>query len=127
VKKLIILIIIIGGILGLYKLLSAGPDNNGVPYESADLVLFWGNGCPHCEKVKSFITDNKLDKTVKISYKEVYYDKTNQQLLQDVVKKCPEIDSSQGIGVPLALVRLSGKCLYGDQPIIDWLQLKMLK
>jgi glutaredoxin len=126
-KKFLTIIIVLLIIFSLYKLLFTNSSNYGVPFESADLVLFWGNGCPHCEKVKDYIKENNLDKTVKISYKEVYYDKSNQKLLQDSVKKCPEIDSSQGIGVPMGLERPSGVCLYGDQPIIDWLKSKMLK
>jgi len=94
------------------------------PDSEAELILFWGNGCPHCEKVKEYIKQNNLDTRVKIAYKEVYLDKNNQQLLEETVKKCPEIDSSRGIGVPLAFDPKTTKCFYGDTPIIDWLKAK---
>lgn len=93
----------------------------------ADLILFHGDGCPHCKIVKDYIDANQVESKVKIAYHEVYYNKSNQTLLQDTVKKCPEIDSSQGIGVPLAYSPAESKCLYGDTPIIDWLKAKMLK
>lgn len=120
-KKIITVLIIISILFGLYKLLSKNPATVGVNENEADLILFWGEGCPHCEKVKSFILDHQLDRKIKISYKEVYYLKENQQLLTETIKNCPEIDSSQGIGVPLGFVRNSHQCLYGDEPIIEWL------
>jgi len=124
-KKIITLVTILAVIFGLFKLLSTKPNTLGSQtYDSPDLVLFWGDGCPHCEKVKEYIQTNKLDSKVKINYKEVYYNKSNQKLLSDTVKQCPEIDSTQGIGVPLAFDPQNKQCLYGDQPIIDWLKTK---
>jgi len=92
------------------------------PDAEAQLILFWGDGCPHCEVVKTFIKDNNLENKVKIAYKEVYMDKNNQKLLETTIQKCPEIDSSRGIGVPLAFDTQAAKCFYGDTPIIDWLK-----
>lgn len=86
------------------------------------LILFWGEGCSHCEKVKNYIKDNKLDSKVKIASKEVYYNKDNQLQLEETIKKCPEIDSSQGVGVPLAFDTQNSACLYGDTTIIEWLE-----
>jgi len=123
-KKILLIVIIIVAAFGLYKVFLPGVPaavKSGVSDSQADLIFFWGQGCPHCEKVMKYITDNKLENKVKISYKEVYNDKNNQQLLVDTVKKCPEINTSQGIGVPLAFDKQNQKCLYGDQPIIDWL------
>ena len=108
-----------------YKVFVFKPS--GVDDSQAQLILFWGDGCPHCEKVKDYISEKKLDSVVKIAYKEVYYNKTNQNLLIDTVKKCPEIDSTQNVGVPLAFDKTNSKCLYGDQPIIDWLSSRVIK
>jgi len=94
------------------------------PDSEAELILFWGNGCPHCEIVKNYIKDNNLESKVKVLYKEVYYDKENQKLIESTAQKCPEIDSSRGIGVPLAFDNKNSKCLYGDTPIIEWLKSK---
>jgi len=123
-KKLFIAILIMAGVFGLYKLMSTNPSNSGVSDDIAELTVFWGEGCPHCEKVKDYIKDNQIDSKVKIAFKEVYYNKTNQQILEEAVKKCPEIDTQQGVGVPLAVVKATNQCLYGDQPIIDWLSRK---
>jgi len=122
-KKFLLIFITIIIIFGLYRLFSTKtiPEVSGVNDSQADLILFWGQGCSHCERIMKYITDNKLESKVKIAYKEVFNDKKNQQILTDAVKKCPEIDTSQGIGVPLAVDTKNQKCLYGDQPIIDWL------
>lgn len=120
-KKLIPLFLIVL-VVGAYFYFNSSKNNVPVLTDSeAQLILFWGEGCPHCEKVKSYIKDNNLDSKVKIVMKEVYYNKVNQLQLEETVKKCPEIDASQGIGVPLAFDTKNSLCLYGDTPIIQWL------
>jgi glutaredoxin len=118
-KKIIILVVIILILAGLYKYISYQPIAQ-VTDDNADLIIYWGEGCSHCEKVKEYISTNKLDQKIKISLKEVYHNQENLQSLEDTVKKCPEVDIQQGIGVPLAFDTKNQKCLSGDQPIIDW-------
>lgn len=120
-KKLLIILIVVASGIGLFRLLSSNPSVSGVTDAEADLILYWGDGCTHCEKVKDFIKENNSDTKAKIALKEVYYNKQNQLDLEATVKKCPEIDASQGIGVPLAFSTADQKCLYGDTPIIEWL------
>lgn len=122
-KKIIFPLLVVSLVLFvLFRLFSGSAPS--VSPDSADLILFWGDGCPHCETVKKYIQDNNLDAKIKIAQLEVYFNKTNQNRLQDTVKKCPEIDTSRGIGVPLAFAPADNKCLLGDQPIIDWLSRK---
>jgi glutaredoxin len=123
-KKFIYLIIALVVLFGLYKLLSTQPGTQGVDESNADLVLYWGDGCPHCEKVKEYIASTKIDQKVKITLKEVYYNRTNQLDLEAKAKSCPSIDTSQGIGVPFAYVPTTKACLQGDEPIINWLSQK---
>lgn len=123
-NKLVIILIVIAIAIGFYKLLSTNPSVSGVKESEAQLILFWGDGCPHCETVKEYIKNNNLESKIKIAYKEVYYNKSNQKNLEETVKNCPEIDTSQGVGVPLALDTQTKRCLSGDTPIIDWLKSK---
>lgn len=123
-KKILPLILIIIALGAFFFINSHKSVNPGFPDSEADLILFWGDGCPHCEKVKTYIKDNNLESKVKIIYKEVYLNKENQKLLESTAQKCPEIDTSRGIGVPLAFDTKNSKCLYGDTPIIDWLNTK---
>ena len=121
-KKIIPLIIIIL-VFGVYFYTNSQKSvAQEFPDSETELFLFWGEGCPHCEVVKNYIKNNNLDNQIKISYKEVYGNKDNQNMLSNIVQKCPEIDSSRGVGVPLAYSTTENKCLYGDTPIIDWLK-----
>ncbi len=51
----------------------------------SDLVLFWGDGCPHCEAEMAWLeeaTDTYPDLTVHLF--EVWYDEANRVLLEEV-------------------------------------------
>ncbi len=115
---LLIIVIAVVGYFG-YNLFFANSSN---PSQPADAVLFWGQGCPHCETVKKYIDDNKINQKLVIDQKEVYYNKANQALMEKAAKQC-QMDTSQGLGVPFATI--DGKCFVGDQPIIDALNQKI--
>ncbi len=46
----------------------------------ADLVLFWGEGCPHCAVAKPFLEGLAADERVTLRSFEVYFDERNRQL-----------------------------------------------
>lgn len=123
-KKYFLPILIIVSLFAYFVFNSQKKDIQTFPDSEADLILFWGVGCPHCEIVKTYIKDNNLETKLKIAYKEVYNSQENQKLITSTVAKCPEIDSSRGIGVPLGFDNKASKCLYGDTPIIEWLKTK---
>ena len=76
-------------------------------------VLFVGQGCPHCAKVKEFLNKNNI----KVPIKEIYFDKTNRELFLQVIKSC-KIPQNQA-GVPLLQVD-KNRCIVGDNPIIAY-------
>ena len=123
-KDLFIFLIIIVVIIGGFKLLSKKPSsmNNFNSSKATDMVLFWGDGCPHCENVKNYIKGDTAASKLNIDMKEVYYDKANQTFMEQVAAKCPELDISKGLAVPMAYAE--NKCLVGDTPIIDYLKSK---
>ncbi|HBP51273.1 MAG: hypothetical protein US68_C0002G0004 [Candidatus Shapirobacteria bacterium GW2011_GWE1_38_10] len=123
-KKILPLILILVTIGAYFFFNSQKTVTQNFSDSEADLILFWGEGCPHCENVKNHIKDNGFDSRLKISLKEVYLNKNNQKLLEETVLKCPEIDTSAGIGVPLGFDPKNSKCFYGDTPIIEWLNTK---
>ena len=56
--------------------------------EKVSLTLFWGNGCPHCEKERIFL--NKLQSKypfLEIKQYEVWANKDNLAILEEVSKK----------------------------------------
>lgn len=124
-KKFLIFIILIIGAYFLFK--KTKTTTLPPPVSNPDIVVYWGDGCPHCENVKKYVNDNNVASKIKIDYREVWNDPKNKEQMLSDVKNCPEINVSQGIGVPLAFTPRDKKCLGGDVPIIDWLKSKMLQ
>lgn len=69
--------------------------------ETADgaLILYWANGCSHCDSVKFKIENGKLDEKLDILYKESYNDEANYQEFFTRAKYC-QIPIHQ-MGVPM--------------------------
>lgn len=103
---------------------NANPPQNskqdaGKSYElsQGDLVLFWGEGCPHCENVEKFLQDNKgLEEKSKLKKIEVFKDLNGQKLFLEKAKEC----GLASAGVPT--LYKDGKCVQGDVPIIEELK-----
>jgi hypothetical protein len=117
----IVVIVILAGILfwgfqsGFFARIFSGPvEPVAIP---EGLILFYGQGCPHCKIVDDFITQNKIEDKVKFIKLEVWYNKENQIILGEVAAKCG-ITSSQ-VGVPL-LYDGKDKCYVGDVDIINF-------
>lgn len=66
-----------------------------------DLLLFYGQGCPHCAKAKTFLNEI-TDKypSLHVTEYEVYFDRENNQLMQELAAA---FDSEVG-GVPTFFV-----------------------
>lgn len=66
-----------------------------------NIYLFWGNGCPHCAKEKTFLSKILPDyPTVTLNQYEVYYSSNNAELMQKVADK---IDVDAG-GIPFLII-----------------------
>src|SRR3989339_686783 len=117
-RKYTIAIIIILAIVLLLALSKEISGQRG--QESASqAILFYGDGCPHCENVDEYLTANDVRSRVSFQELEVYNNKSNAQLLAKKAQACG-LDSSQGIGVPFFYD--GSQCYMGDQPIIDYFQ-----
>ncbi len=76
---------------------------------AADLVLFWGDGCPHCAAEKEWLAEYGAEHPeLTFTLYEVWYDEANQQLLLDTA----EAFGFEVSGVPTTIV--------GDQVWIGW-------
>ena len=107
------LLVILGGIF----LFSKPRDSTPIPTPDPTAYLyFWGDGCPHCANVQAFFdTWGKKDQA-NINKLEVWNNSVNARLMQEKAKDCGIAPS--GMGVPF-LVTPEGKCISGDEPIID--------
>lgn len=97
---------------------------SSVNEETGKLILFVGDGCPHCENVEKYMEENGTAEKLDIETKEVYYNRENQKLLQEKAGQCG-INTSQ-IGVPLLWDENGKKCMSGDADIINFLKEKSL-
>lgn len=89
--------------------------------QSGEIILFYGNGCPHCAKVDEFIKDNNIEEKISFAKKEVYNNVANASELSQKAKKCGM--DTKSIGVPFLWD--GEKCLVGDVDIIDFFKKKM--
>jgi len=87
---------------------------------SNQIILFYGDGCPHCAIVEKYIQENKVQDKIFFDQKEVYHDKNNAQELQAKAKICGLPTDS--IGVPFLWD--GEKCLIGDQDIVNFFKQK---
>jgi len=88
---------------------------------ASQIILFYGDGCPHCALVEEYVNQNDVEAKVPFAKKEVYYNKQNASELAERAAACGMPTDS--IGVPFLWD--GAKCLVGDQPIIDFFKAKI--
>ncbi len=79
-------------------------------------VLYYGKGCPHCDKVLAYLGSEEVRDKIHVAEKEVFNDKANADEMMDRAKSCNL--SVASLGVPFLWTGSS--CLSGDGPIIDF-------
>ncbi|MDO8468788.1 MAG: hypothetical protein Q7S29_03465 [Candidatus Peribacter sp.] len=82
------------------------------------MVLYYGDGCPHCANVEAFVKENNVEQKVQFVRKEVYNNKSNAREMGSFAKKCGLPTDS--IGIPFLWT--GAKCLTGDKDIIAFFQ-----
>ena len=96
------------------------PSNNA-DIQNQGIILFYGDGCPHCEIVEKFVAEKNIEAEVSFAKKEVYYNKQNASELAEKAMTCGM--STDSIGVPFLWD--GSKCLVGDQDIIEFFKSKI--
>ncbi|MFZ4648870.1 MAG: hypothetical protein ACOYMB_04580 [Patescibacteria group bacterium] len=83
-------------------------------FSQPKVILFYGNTCPHCEKVDEYLKANPSK--IKYRHLEVYDNQQNAVLMSSKAKACGIDDKN--IGVPFLY---DGKnCLIGEPDITNW-------
>lgn len=95
--------------------------NQGQTQETNGIILFYGDGCPHCAIVEEYVNQNGIEAKVSFAKKEVYYNKQNADELIAKAKACSM--STNSIGVPFLWD--GSTCLVGDQDIIEFFKSKI--
>lgn len=119
-KKLFItigvIILILAGILAAIYF-TGGFKPKTVPNANG-IILFYGDGCPHCALLDKWITDNGVEEKIDFAKLEVYNNQANQKLLVEKATACGIATDS--IGVPFLWT--GTECLVGDEPIEQFFQ-----
>jgi glutaredoxin len=87
----------------------------------SEIVLYYGEGCPHCKIVDEYIAENNVEQKIQFVKKEVWFNQKNALELGEKAKTCGLPTNS--IGVPFLWD--GGKCLIGDQEIINFFKEKI--
>ncbi|MFH1444298.1 MAG: hypothetical protein ABIG34_02825 [Candidatus Peregrinibacteria bacterium] len=82
------------------------------------IVLYWGDGCPHCANVEAFVQENDVESKVSFTRKEVYLNKNNAREMGRAAKQCGLPTTT--IGVPFMWT--GSQCLSGEKEIIAFFQ-----
>ncbi len=114
-------------ILGLlfwvsYKLKNNQPNKTSqVAQDNSAIILFYGQLCPHCQKVEEFITRNKVKDRLQFSEREVTFHKANSNLMLQKAQQCGL--KKDNLGVPFLWD--DGQCLMGQDKVIQFFQAKI--
>lgn len=123
IKKFITILIIFVVLFGFYKITSQKPVSiTTMPTPDANLILFYGETCPHCKDVEEFISKNQIDQKLKINKFEVYNNKSNSNLMAQMVKdNCPDKLDTKGLSVPFLINTSDKTCFIGTPDITSQL------
>ncbi len=89
-----------------------------IAQDNSPIILFYGQLCPHCQKVEEFIAKNKVKNKVQFSEKEVSFHKANANLMFQKAQKCGI--KKDDLGVPF--LWNNGQCLMGENKVIQFFQ-----
>ena len=105
-------IIVLGGASFLFL------RNKNKNPEIKDIILFYKDGCPACAAVEDFLKQNDIESMVEFSKLEVYFNKSNANLLLEKAKICGI--EGKNLGVPFLWDNANSKCLIGVEEIINF-------
>lgn len=113
----ILLAVVVGIVFFVTK--KSQSENDQPPIVPTTNQYFWSKTCPHCSNVAEFIDSwDKKDKFQMEKY-EINESSENRLKFYNGGMFCKI--SRNELGVPF-LVTPNGKCLVGDQPIIEYLK-----
>ena len=90
---------------------------------ASQIILFVGDGCPHCADVESYIAQNKITDKVSFTEEEVYHNQDNAKELVEKASACGL--STNSIGIPFLWDgEGGGKCVVGEDDVIAFFKSK---
>ncbi|MFH1827008.1 MAG: cytochrome c biogenesis protein [bacterium] len=82
---------------------------------NSTIYFFYGTGCPHCQLVENYFTENNLYSKYQIEKKEIYFNRDNATFYNQALDKLNFPQSNRGVPA----VVIGEKVIIGDRPIIE--------
>jgi hypothetical protein len=117
----VIIVVIIAGVMLIFsgqdskEISCAAVSGHSCNATDTDVILFYGDGCPHCAIVDKYIKDNNIEAKFQFVKKEVFYNTSSAEFLGQKAQACG-LDLNS-IGVPFLWNGPEGKYFIGDQEI----------
>ncbi len=105
------------GVIVIVAVLVVLSINKKPESKQPELILFYGDTCPHCKNVEEYMTVNNTRAKIQFQELEVYNNQDNARLLVQKAKKCG-LETANGVGVPFW--SNGDSCLVGDEDIINY-------
>lgn len=80
------------------------------------VILFYGEGCPHCATVKDFIKEQNIENKITLSEKEIYYSNENAIEFEEKARSCGLPQESMGVPMLWA----ENECFLGSPDITEF-------
>ena len=80
-----------------------------------EIYLFYGTGCPHCAEVERYFDEEDLFKRYPVEKKEIYFDRDNAVLFNDLMDELGIPTGSRGVPT----IVIGNKILVGDREIVE--------
>ncbi|MBU0626785.1 thioredoxin family protein [Patescibacteria group bacterium] len=99
--------------------------NDLISENDSEYLIFYGNGCPHCQKLMNYIKKNNLNANYDIDTLEIYFNYTNLDKLFAYLEKLGL--ETHTVGVPFLIINNDYECAYlnGYQAIIEFFDTKI--
>ena len=83
------------------------------PLSTTETVLYWGDGCPHCERIDKLLEEYRIAEKVSFEKREIWNNKANAREMERRAKACGM--ASGEIGVPFLFAE--GQCFVGEPDV----------
>jgi glutaredoxin len=100
---------------------TAFPKN--VSIADGKTILFYGDECPHCLKIETFLEEKEAARKISYEAKEVQDNADNRKIMMEKAAACKMKQNS--VGVPFLWDGENGTCLIGVDQVMDFFQAKL--
>jgi len=86
--------------------------------KKTEMVLYYSNACPHCQKALQFVDKYKLEEKIPLVEKEVTQDPNNLKEFIARAQAC-RLNTQE---IPVPVLWTGRKCLVGDKMVLMYLR-----